>query len=49
MIEARQLTRRYGVNGRRYAQHSAPGLRVLLGWTVLALGGAAYRLTRSDA
>ncbi|BCY10726.1 ABC transporter permease [Actinoplanes sp. L3-i22] len=25
------------------------GLLVLLGWTVLALGGAAYRLTRSDA
>jgi ABC-2 type transport system permease protein len=25
------------------------GLLVLLGWTVLALGGAAYRLMRSDA
>jgi ABC-2 type transport system permease protein len=25
------------------------GLLVLLGWTVLALGGAAYRLVRSDA
>ena len=25
------------------------GLAVLLGWTVLALGGAAYRLMRSDA
>jgi ABC-2 type transport system permease protein len=36
-------------------QHSAgtlsagAGLLVLLGWTVLALAGAAYRLTRSDA
>ncbi|BCJ49962.1 ABC transporter permease [Actinoplanes sp. NBRC 14428] len=36
-------------------QHSAgtlsagAGLAVLLGWTVLALGGAAYRLMRSDA
>jgi ABC-2 type transport system permease protein len=26
-----------------------PGLLVLLGWTALALGGAAYRLLRSDA
>jgi hypothetical protein len=25
------------------------GLLVLLGWTALALGGAAYRLMRSDA
>ena len=25
------------------------GLLVLLGWTVLALGGAAYRMVRSDA
>ena len=25
------------------------GLLVLLGWTVLALAGAAYRLTRTDA
>jgi ABC-type transport system involved in multi-copper enzyme maturation permease subunit len=36
-------------------QHSAgtlaagPGLLVLLGWTVLTLGAAAYRLMRSDA
>ena len=25
------------------------GLLVLLGWTALALGGAAYRMVRSDA
>jgi hypothetical protein len=27
----------------------AAGLLVFLGWTVLALAGAAYRLVRSDA
>ncbi len=31
------------------ALSSGAGLLVLLGWTVLALGGAAYRLRRADA